>query len=110
MTKIDIVDKIREKAGLSHREAAKIVETVFDLIKETLQHEDKILVSGFGNFVIRNKRARRGRNPQTGGHVEITPRRILMFKPSLVLRVSLNRPGNQRCLSPENTLKEFQNK
>jgi len=95
MTKIDIADKIREKVGFSHREAAKVVETIFDIIKETLQHEDKILVSGFGNFFIRNKRARRGRNPQTGGNVEITSRRILMFKPSLVLRASLNRPGNQ---------------
>jgi len=93
MVKIDIVDKIREKVGFSHREAAKVVETVFDIVKEALQHEDKILVSGFGNFVIRNKRARRGRNPQTGGDIEITPRRILMFKPSIVLRASLNRPG-----------------
>ena len=95
MKKIDIADKIHEKVGFSHKEAAKVVETVFDIIKETLQHEDKILVSGFGNFVIRNKRATRDRNPQTGGNVEITSRRILTFKPSLVLRASLNRPGNQ---------------
>jgi integration host factor subunit alpha len=98
MVKIDIVDKICEKVGFSNKEVAKIVETVFDIIKETLQREDKILVSGFGNFVIRNKRARRGRNPQTGGDIEITPRRILMFKPSTVLKASLNRPGNQGCL------------
>ena len=103
MTKIDIAEKIREKVGFSHEEAAKVVETVFDIIKETLQREDKILVSGFGDFVIRNKKARRGRNPQTGGNIEITPRRILRFKPSLVLKASLNLPGN-----PENTLKEFQ--
>jgi integration host factor subunit alpha len=74
---------------------AKIVETVFDIIKETLQREDKIMVSGFGNFIIRNKRARRGRNPQTGGDIEIAPRRILTFKPSTVLKASFNRPGNQ---------------
>jgi len=95
MVKIDIVDKICEKVGFSNNEMAKIVETVFDIIKETLQREDKILVSGFGNFVIRNKRARRGRNPQTGGDIEINPRRILTFKPSAVLKASLNRPGNQ---------------
>ncbi len=95
MVKIDIVDKICEKVGFSNKEMAKIVETVFDIIKETLQREDKILVSGFGNFVIRNKRARRGRNPQTGGDIEITRRRILTFKPSAVLKASLNRPGNQ---------------
>jgi integration host factor subunit alpha len=95
MVKIDIVDKICEKVGFSNKEMAKIVETVFDIIKETLQREDKIMVSGFGNFVIRNKRARRGRNPQTGGDIKITPRRILTFKPSAVLKTSLNRPGNQ---------------
>jgi integration host factor subunit alpha len=95
MVKIDIVDKICEKVGFSNKEVAKIVETVFDIIKETLQREDKILISGFGNFVIRNKRARRGRNPQTGGDTEITPRRVLTFKPSPVLKASLNRPGNQ---------------
>jgi integration host factor subunit alpha len=95
MTKIEIVDKICERVGYSKKEGAKIVETVFDIIKETLQREDKILVSGFGNFVIRNKRARRGRNPQTGDPMEITQRRILTFKPSPVLKGSLNHPGNQ---------------
>jgi len=82
--------------GLPKKEMAKIVETVFDIIKETLQREDKILISGFGNFVIRNKRARRGRNIKTGDRIEITPRRILRFKPSPVLKGSLNRPGNQK--------------
>jgi len=95
MVKIDIVDKICEKVDISNKEVAKIVETVFDIIKETLKHEDKILVSGFGNFVIRNKRARRGRNPKTGVDIEITPRRMLMFKPSALLKASLNRRGNQ---------------
>ena len=95
MVKIDIVDKICDKVGFSNKEVAKIVETVFDIIKETLQREDKILVSGFGNFVIRNKRARRGRNPKTGVDIKITPRRILTFKPSPVLKASLNRPRNQ---------------
>jgi len=95
MVKVDIVDKICDKVGFSNKEVAKIVETVFDIIKETLQREDKILVSGFGNFVIRNKRARRGRNPKTGVDIKITPRRILTFKPSPVLKASLNRSENQ---------------
>jgi integration host factor subunit alpha len=95
MVKIDIVERICEKVGFSNKEAAKIVETVFNIIKETLHSEDKIVISGFGNFVIRSKRARRGRNPQTGGDLEITPRRILTFKPTAVLKASLNRPGNQ---------------
>ncbi len=91
MTKVDIVESIYEKVGFSKKEVAKIVETIFDLIKETLEHEDKIKISGFGNFVVRKKRARRGRNPQTGSDIEITPRRILTFKPSQVMKSSLNR-------------------
>jgi integration host factor subunit alpha len=100
MTKTDIVDKIYEKVGFPKSEVAKIVETVFDIIKETLHREDKMVVSGFGNFVIRNKRARRGRNPRTGDHLEITARRVLTFKPSRVLNASLNRPRNQPFDSP----------
>jgi integration host factor subunit alpha len=93
MTKVDIIENIYEKVGFSKKEVSKIVESVFDIIKETLGHEDKIKISGFGNFVIRNKRARRGRNPQTGNDIEISPRRILTFKPSQVLKASLNRQG-----------------
>jgi len=91
MTKVDIVEAIYEKVGFSKKEVAKIVETIFDLIKENLEKEDKIKISGFGNFVVRKKRARRGRNPQTGDDIEISSRRILTFKPSQVLRAALNR-------------------
>lgn len=91
MTKVDIVETIYEKVGFSKKEVAKIVETVFDIIKENLRKEDKIKISGFGNFVIRKKRSRRGRNPQTGDDIEISSRRILTFKPSQVLRAALNR-------------------
>src|SRR5512136_2645089 len=90
MTKVDIIENIYEKVGFSKKEVSKIVESVFDIIRETLQHEDKITISGFGNFVIRKKKARRGRNPQTGDDIEITPRRILTFKPSPVLRARVN--------------------
>ncbi len=95
MTKIDIVDKIYEKVGFPKSEVAKIVETVFDMIKETLKREDKLLISRFGNFVIRNKKARRGRNPQTGDNLEIAPKRVLTFKPSPVLKANLNHSGDQ---------------
>jgi integration host factor subunit alpha len=91
MTKVDIIENIYEKVGFSKKEVAKIVESVFDLIKEHLQKEDKIKISGFGNFVVRRKRSRRGRNPQTGTDIEISARRILTFKPSQVLKTSLNR-------------------
>ena len=92
MTKIDIVENIYEKVDYSKREVLSIVETVFDIIKETLRHGDNIMVSGFGEFIIRNKKARRGRNPQTGRVMKISSRRILMFKPSSVFKASLNQP------------------
>ncbi|MBM4276599.1 MAG: integration host factor subunit alpha [Deltaproteobacteria bacterium] len=95
MTKVDIVEAIYEKVGFSKKEVAKIAESIFDIIKEHLQRNDKIKISGFGNFVIRNKRSRRGRNPQTGDDIEITPRRILTFKPSQVLKACLNRKDTQ---------------
>ena len=91
MTKADIIDNIYEKVGLTRTDIAKIVESVFDIMKETVQREGSIMISGFGVFATRNKRARRGRNPQTGDRMEISPRRILTFKPSPALNASVNR-------------------
>ena len=93
MTKIDIIQDVYEKLEprISKKDSARIVESVFDIIKDGLQKEEKIKISGFGNFVIRKKKARRGRNPQTGGDIEISSRRILTFKPSQVLKATLNR-------------------
>ncbi len=90
MTKADIVDTVYQRVGFSKRESAEIVETVFEIMKETLERSENIKVSGFGSFVIRQKRTRRGRNPQTGKEMEITPRKVLTFKPSMVLRRQLN--------------------
>jgi len=88
MTRADIVNEIHKKVGFSKREINAIVGSVFDIIKETLQREDKIVISGFGNFIIRNKKPRQGRNPQTGEDLEISARRILTFKPSLIIRAN----------------------
>ena len=90
MTKADLVETIYEKIGFSRKESAEIVDLVFDLMKETLESGEKIKISGFGNFVVRQKRSRKGRNPQTGKEIQITARRVLTFKPSQVLRKSLN--------------------
>ena len=91
MTKADIVEKIYEKVGFSKKESAELVETVFDIIKSTLENNDKIKIAGFGNFVVKSKADRRGRNPQTGEEITITARRILTFKPSQVLKASINK-------------------
>lgn len=90
MTKADIVEKIYEKVGFSKKDSAELVELVFDIIKGTLETGDKIKIAGFGNFVVKDKADRRGRNPQTGAEITITARKILTFKPSQVLKASLN--------------------
>jgi integration host factor subunit alpha len=64
---------------------------VFDTIKETLERGEKIKISGFGNFVVREKKPRVGRNPQTGEEIEITARKVLTFRPSQVLKAALNK-------------------
>lgn len=91
MTKIDIIQNVYDKLGFSKKDAAQIVESVFDIMKEHLEKGEKIKISGFGNFVVKEKKARRGRNPQTGSEIEISPRKVLTFKSSQVLRKSLNK-------------------
>ena len=92
MIKSDIIDTICEKVGFPKTVTAKIVESVFNIIKETLQREDKVMITGFGSFIARKKATRRGRNPKTGSDMEISSRRVLMFKPSSMLRANSNRP------------------
>jgi integration host factor subunit alpha len=91
MTKADIVEKIYEKVGFSKKESAELVELVFDIVKRTLEQGDKIKIAGFGNFVVKQKADRRGRNPQTGEEITISARKILTFKPSQVLKASINK-------------------
>ncbi len=90
MTKADLIENVYQKIGFSKKESAEIVEMVFDIIKETLEKGEKIKISGFGNFVVREKKSRIGRNPQTGEEIEISSRRVLTFKPSQVLKNLLN--------------------
>ena len=90
MTKADIVESIFEKVGFSKKDVTEVVEFVFETIKDSLEKGDNVKVSGFGNFVIRQKRARRGRNPQTGKALTITARKVLTFKPSHLLKDAVN--------------------
>src|SRR3954454_24328896 len=100
MTKADIVEALYEKVGFSKKEAADLVELVFDTIKSTLAQGQKIKISGFGNFVVREKRSRVGRNPQTGESIEISARRVLTFRPSQVLRSEVNAALEGRPVDP----------
>lgn len=97
MTKAEIVQAVYSTVGgFSKKEAADLVDLVFETMKETLGRGQKIKVSGFGNFVLRDKRERQGRNPQTGEPIVITPRRVLNFKASQLLKQALN---EERCES-----------
>lgn len=93
MTKADLVERVYERVGFSKREAAQAVDAVFELMKEALEHGEKVKVAGFGSFVVQEKRPRKGRNPQTGEEIEISSRRVLIFKPSPILRRVLNQSG-----------------
>ncbi len=90
MTKADLIDAIYEKVGLSKKESTQIVELVFELMRKSLESNQKVKISGFGNFNIRNKNIRRGRNPQTGDEIKISARSVLTFKASPVLKKVLN--------------------
>ncbi|MBI5326974.1 MAG: integration host factor subunit alpha [Deltaproteobacteria bacterium] len=90
MTKSDIVENIFEKVGFSKKDVAEVVELIFDTIKDSLEKGDNVKISGFGNFVVRQKRARRGRNPQTGKELTITARKVLTFKSSHILKDAVN--------------------
>jgi len=95
MTKADIIENIFEKVGFSKKDVAEVVELVFESIKESLEKEQNIKISGFGNFILRKKRARRGRNPQTGIDMTITARKVLTFKPSQLLKDAVNIQSKQ---------------
>jgi integration host factor subunit alpha len=90
MTKADIFEKVSENLGCTKKESAELVEAVFSLIKSTLETGENLKISGFGSFVVKQKKDRRGRNPQTGETITIESRRILTFKPSGLLRDAIN--------------------
>jgi len=89
MTKAELVNVVYEKLGVSKRESAKLVDAVFDIIKEKLKGGEKVKISGFGNFIVRHKKPKKGRNPRTGTALEIAARRVLVFKPSQIMRKAL---------------------
>lgn len=91
LTKKDIVDEVAVQAGLDHKTASEAVEAFIEIIKETLEKGEDVSLSGFGKWHVRHKNARRGRNPQTGEEMTITPRRVVSFSLSKVLRDTLRK-------------------
>ena len=90
ITRPDLSEAIYRKVGLSRAESAELVEQVLGEISDTLAAGENVKLSGFGNFLVRSKGERVGRNPKTGVEVPIDPRRVLMFKPSEVLKAYMN--------------------
>ena len=91
MTKVDIAERIQSKLGISMKESLALLESVLSIMKNTLEDGEKIKIAGFGNFEIKQKKDRIGRNPQTGDPLTIEARRIISFKPSAMLRKAVNK-------------------
>jgi integration host factor subunit alpha len=89
MTKSDLVREVYENIGFSKKEASELVESVLEIMKSSLENGEKVKVSGFGSFLVRQKDPRRGRNPQTDQSIVISGRKVLVFKASPVLKNSL---------------------
>ena len=84
------IGRVHEKIGSPKKVSAEIVELVFDTLKESLERGEKIKISGFGNFDVRNKKERTGRNPQTGEEIQISASNNVGFKPGKALKGALN--------------------
>jgi len=91
MTKAELVERVYEKAGGVKKDSADLVELVFDIMKTTLESGENLKISGFGNFEVKKKADRKGRNPQTGEQITIAARQVLSFKPSTVLKSQINK-------------------
>ena len=86
----DLAEAIYKQIGLSRNESAEIVATILEEISQRLEAGENVKISSFGSFSVRSKNERIGRNPKTGREVPITPRRVLSFRPSHILRDRLN--------------------
>ena len=86
ITKNSLVNLLHDEVGLNKREAKEFIETFFEVIKLELENGNDVKISGFGNFNLREKSARPGRNPKTGEDVTISERRVVTFKSGLKLR------------------------
>lgn len=90
MNKTELISKVSETTGLTKKDAGKAVEATLDAISQALASNDKVQLIGFGNFEVRERAARKGRNPQTGIEIDIPASKVPAFKPGKVLKDSVN--------------------
>lgn len=86
LTKADMAEKLFEELGLNKREAKELVESFFEEVRNALERGDQVKLSGFGNFTLRKKNERPGRNPKTGDEIPISARRVVTFRPGQKLK------------------------
>ena len=101
LTKAGLIEAVcANSSGMSKREATEVVEAFFSIIKDTLSKGETIKIAGFGNFIVRDKNQRVGRNPQTGDEITIAARRVVTFKASDLLKQKLNSDDNAGAAPP----------
>jgi len=93
LTKSDIIDSIHHRLGLPKAKSIQVTETLLEIMKRTLASGEDVLITGFGKFCVKDKKKRRGRNPQTGEDMALRSRRVLTFKCSGVLRDRISGQG-----------------
>ncbi|MEA2040864.1 MAG: integration host factor subunit alpha [Thermodesulfobacteriota bacterium] len=90
LTKENLITRVYDQIGLSKSQSRDVIESLLEIIKQSLENGEDILVSGFGKFAVKEKSARRGRNPQTTEELRLRERKVVVFKTSGVLRNRLN--------------------
>lgn len=90
LTKAQIIDAIPEELDISRKKSVEVVETLLEIIKRQMENGEDVLISGFGKFCIKDKKARRGRNPATGSDMMLNKRRVVVFRCSKLLRDKIN--------------------
>lgn len=101
LTKADLADAIYATMPVDKQKATQIVEDYIELIKNALEKESKVMLSGFGSYEVKYKPPRRGRNPQTGDSIILRARRVVKFKPSQLLRKAINGQSIDEALDSE---------
>ncbi len=91
VTRADLCESVYQKVGLSRAESAELVESFLNEVSDCLVGGESVKLSSFGSFIVRSKNERIGRNPKTGEEVPILPRRVLVFKPSNVMKEKINK-------------------
>ena len=90
LTKADVVDRIHSQVNISRKRSGELLEAMLEITKTTLSRGEDVLISGFGKFCIRDKKSRRGRNPQTGRDLMLDQRRVVTFRCSTSLKAKIN--------------------